>query len=409
MARAFDFILGLAALLGIIAFGVWLFIRALRKSDDPLRLTSRWAITVVLLPGLVIAMTAGPYAPIFLAAIGIVIGIVWAPSWAVTLCSPLTNALDGGIETDEKPLYSIAEAKRKLGKYPEAIAAIQEELERFPRDFPGQMLLAEIQAVNLHDLPAASQTIEALIAQPGHPPINITFALSRLADWHAAAGEDEAARRSLDAICQLFPDTEHAYHASQRLAHLNPARREEQKQTRRMVVKPSEGSLGLSREFRNVQPPPEDWDAKVQKLVDQLEAYPADNEAREDLALIYARHYQQLDVALDQFEQLISQPGVPQKRVVHWLNLIVDLQITEAEDITAARQTLQRIIDLNPTAPEAEKARQRMLFLNLDAKGQRPGTSVAMATYEKKSTPPKSIPRLDPRFLPDFIKEKPPQ
>ena len=409
MARAFDFILGLAALLGLIAFGIWLFIRALKKSDDPLRLTSRWVITLVLLPGVVASMAAGPVAPIFLAAIGIVIGLVWAPSWAVALCSPLTNAIDGGIETDEKPLYSIAEAKRKLGKYQEAIAVIQDELARFPHDFPGHMLLAEIQAVNLHDLPAASQTIEGLIAQPGHPPVNIAFALGRLADWQAAAGEDDAARRSLDAICQAFPDTEHAYHASQRLAHLNPALREERKQARPMVVHHTEGSLGLNREFRTAQPPPEDWDAKVQKLVAQLEAYPADNEAREDLALIYARHYQQLDVALDQFEQLMAQPGVPRKRVVHWLNLIADLQITEAENITAARQTLQRIIDLSPEAPEAEKARQRMLFLNLDAKGQRPGTSVAMGSYETKPTPPKSIPRLDPRLLPDFLRDKPPQ
>jgi hypothetical protein len=154
-------------------------------------------------------------------------------------------------------------------------------------------------------------------------------------------------------------------------------------------------------------PEMEDWENKVRQLVAQLESYPADNEAREQLAVIYARQYHQLGLALDQLEQLIGQPGAPTKRIVRWLNLMADLQITEGENLEAARQALQRIVDLNTQGPEAEVARQRMIYLALDLKGQQAGTSVKMAEAEKKPAVPKNLPRLDRRMLPDFLNDKP--
>jgi tetratricopeptide (TPR) repeat protein len=407
MPRMLEYLLGLAVTVGVLAFAVWLLVRAFKKSDDPMRLLSRWIITIIVLPGIVLAMSTGFLAPIFCAAIAIVIAIVWTPSWVTILLKPLTNALDGGSETDPKPLYSIAESKRKLGKYFEAIAAIQEELIRFPRDFQGQMLIAEIQAVNMRDLPAAQQTIEAFLVQEGHTAANLTFALNRLADWQAAGGDVAAAHRCLEEICARYPDTEYAYHASQRLAHLNPGLQEEKKQSRRIVVPQREEGLIARRANQEAAAPVEDWEGKVRELIAQLEAYPADNDAREHLALIYARQYQQLEVALDQFEQMITQPGVPARRVVRWLNLMADLQVTEGENLAAARLALQRIVDLNPEAPDAEKARQRMLYLNLDLKGQQAGTSVKMEPSEKKPEIPKTLPRLAPRLLPDFLKGKP--
>lgn len=408
MQWAKEYLPGLLALCGVAAFGVYLFIRALKKSDDPMRLIVRWVITLILLPGLVISMGAGPFAPIFLAAIAIIIAIVWTPSWATTMLKPLTNAFDGGSEMDNKPLYSIAEAKRKLGRYPEAIAAIQDELSRHPDDFQGQMMIADIQAANLKDMAAATQTVIGILAQAGHSPSNVTYALNRLADWQAATGDFESARQSLEEIGQRFPDTEAAYHASQRLAHLNPALHEAKKQSRRIIVAQAEGGLLARRaSAQPATPETEDWDTKVRELVAQLESFPADNEAREQLAVIYARQYHQLGLALDQLEQLITQPGAPAKRVVRWLNLMADLQITEGENLEAARQALQRIIDLNPQGPEAEVARQRMIYLALDLKGQQAGTSVKMVESEKTPSIPKNLPRLDRRMLPDFLQNKP--
>ena len=45
------------------------------------------------------------------------------------------------------------------------------------------MLRAEIQAEDRKDLAASDETIETLLAQEGHAPRNIAFALTRQADW----------------------------------------------------------------------------------------------------------------------------------------------------------------------------------------------------------------------------------
>jgi len=64
---------------------------------------------------------------------------------------------DGGdVAADAQPLYSIAEAKCKQGKYKEALYEIQSQLARFPHDMTGQMMMAEIQAAHLADLAGPS-------------------------------------------------------------------------------------------------------------------------------------------------------------------------------------------------------------------------------------------------------------
>ena len=123
-----------------------------------------------------------------------------------------------------KPAYSIAQSKQKKGKYLEAVAEIREQLDRFPTDVEGQMLLAQIQAEDLKDLPAAELTIERFCAQPGHAPQNIVFALYSLADWHLQIGQDrEAAQRDLEKVIELFPESEFALGAAHRIAHLGSA------------------------------------------------------------------------------------------------------------------------------------------------------------------------------------------
>src|SRR5205814_1821500 len=127
----------------------------------------------------------------------------------------------GNIPPDPRPAYSIAISKQKQGHYREAVADIRQQLERFPTDLEGHLLLAEILAVHLQDLPGAEQTIQRWVAQGGHAPKNIAFALYSLADWHLKYGQDrEAARRSLQQIIELLPDSEYALGAAQRIAHL---------------------------------------------------------------------------------------------------------------------------------------------------------------------------------------------
>src|SRR6185295_8930700 len=115
----------------------------------------------------------------------------------------------------------IAEAKRKRGQYTEAIAEIRKQLARFPTDLTGQLMIAEIQAQDLNDLPGAEVTIHRLCDQPGHAPRNVAHALSTLADWHLKYELDrDAAQLDLQQIIGRFPETELSLAAEQRIAHL---------------------------------------------------------------------------------------------------------------------------------------------------------------------------------------------
>jgi len=58
---------------------------------------------------------------------------------------------------------------------------------------------------------------------------------------------------------------------------------------------------------------------------------------------------------------LISQPNLPPKQTVQWLNLLADLQVKQGAEFAVVQQTLQRIVDLNPTAAAAENARSGWL------------------------------------------------
>ena len=82
--------------------------------------------------------------------------------------------------------------------------------------------------------------------------------------------------------------------------------------------------------------------------VKHLEQHPLDTEAREKLAVIYADHYQRLDLATIELNQLIETPNQPAKRVAHWLNLLADLQIQHGADYDTVRGTLEKIIERFP-------------------------------------------------------------
>ena len=102
------------------------------------------------------------------AACGLVLAAIWRHAIAGIIARPFASIYDGGNrELEPHPLYSMAQAKRNRGKYDEAMAEIRRQLEKFPTDFDGQMLLAEIQAEDLNDLPAAEITIQRLCQQPG--------------------------------------------------------------------------------------------------------------------------------------------------------------------------------------------------------------------------------------------------
>jgi tetratricopeptide (TPR) repeat protein len=383
-------VLGALLVLGAV---VWLGWEALKRSDDPARLIFRWLVSAGIVVGLALFARhslgsqgggsagggmAGGYATSMIVAGtiaigGILLGIVWASRLGTWLSRPITSLLDGGdLEVEPRPLYAIAQARRKQGRYLEAQDEVRGQLARFPDDVTGLLLLAEIEAEDLHDLRAATAAIERLVDLPGHKPTTVAPALHRLADWHLKFGQDpEAARAALQRILELYPGTEQAHLTAQRLAHLgSPEFLADRREPHRLRLGEYEPRLGLCETPPDIRPSAPDPPTEAGELVRQLHDHPKDNEARERLALIYAEHYRRLDLAGDQLEQLIAQPAVAPRQVVRWLTMLADLQAKFGGDFEAARRTLERIRERYPGSAAAAAAERHRVHLGVPQQTQ---------------------------------------
>jgi tetratricopeptide (TPR) repeat protein len=394
MASIFEMVwrlLPLAFVLVVLGWGAW---RWLQKSDEPGRLVGRWILTLgigsaLLAFGVRATDEFSQIAAVLLAAVcGIFFAIIWGPSFVGWVGGLFTSLYDGGSDAaTPQPFYSIAESRRKRGKFSEAMEEVHRQLERFPEDFAGWMLLAKIQAEDCGDLAAAELTVERILAQEGHSPRNIAFALNQLADWHLKlANHVPGAQTALLRVRELLPDTEQARIAAQRLAHLEggevPNRREE---PARLAVPHHEERLGLadSPSGRDEASERAETAARVQQWTEHLDQHPEDGEVRERLAVAYAESYGRLDLAVDQLEQMIQLPNQPQRHVVRWLNLMVDLQARFAADMEQARGTLQRICDQFPGTAAADNALKRMVHLNLQARGKQKSQALQLGSYDQ--------------------------
>ena len=384
--------------LGVIAFTacalLWCLIRSLRKTDEPAKLGAKWLITLAVFVALafLVRHTAATgslsslLVPFVCVILGVVMSILWAPSIGAALAKPVTSLFDGGdLPPVPRPFYSVARALRGRGNYSEAAAEVRKQLEKFPTDFEGQMLLAEIQVENLNDLPAAEATIKCLCNQPEQHPGNIAFALNTLADWHLKHGHDpESARRVLQNLVERFPHTEMAVLAEQRIARLPTMSHIISSHEHKPLALPKGvENLGLLNSTEYPKPADTDPQKLVAEYVNHLAEQPLDANAREKLAVLYAEHFGRIDLAAEQLEQLIQQLHQPTRYIVRWLNLLADLQIKYGGDINAGRQALQRIIDLVPGSAEAEKAQRRLDLLKLELKPTIPPRAIRLGTYEQ--------------------------
>ncbi|HVY70876.1 MAG TPA: hypothetical protein VHH73_13170 [Verrucomicrobiae bacterium] len=372
---------------------IWFLIRWLRDTkEDVSAVLLRWGLTAfILLMMFLTAITArDPFSQIAAILFGAVCGLVLAILWVPTMCDFVgrffASLYDGGSqEIEPQPLYSLAEAKRKRGQYREAVAEFRKQLTMFPDDLTGHLLLAETLAENLNDLPGAHAVIEQWLARPGASAGNFGVALNRLADWYLKVGLDiDTARLCLERISNTFPGSEAALLAAQRIAHLGDidmltGKRERQAITMRQGVE----SLGLRDDTASLRPAEEDPAAIAGKYVTHLNEHPGDGETREKLAVIYAEHYQRIDMAADQLEQMITTPNQPMKQVVHWLNLLADFHIKLGADLPGAQMALQRIIELYPRSAPAENATKRLAHLKLELRGKQTSQAVKLGSYEK--------------------------
>jgi outer membrane protein assembly factor BamD (BamD/ComL family) len=369
------------------------------KSDDRRLLLIKWGFS---LPGIIGFYFLGRYlknaiaggldygAAFFgatlTAALGVYFAIIWRREVAELVAKPFGALYDGGSESAEpQAFYSIAEAKRKRGKYTEAMDEIRKQLTQFPTDFTGQMLLAEIEAENLKDLPAAAVTIQRICQQPDHAPRNLAYALNTLADWQLKYALDpDAARAALEQIVARLPDSEFALLAEQRIGHL--ASREFLTNARAPIpVHVPEGArnIGLMKSSAHLAPAAADPAQRATELVNHLNQHPQDTEAREQLAILYADHYQRLDLAVGELSQIINQPHQPARSVIRWLNLLADIQVRHGSPYDTVAETLTQIIERYPNQAAADLARNRLDLLRLELKAKQTPTSVKLGTYEQ--------------------------
>jgi len=372
-------------ILGIIGWGLF---RMLKRSYDPAQVLFKLAITVPLVIACFIgAIKLSFLGPLVMIILGVAMTVMWTPHIGEWLCKPLTGLYDGSDEPPvPKPYYSVARSLRMKGKFLEAVVEIRKQLARFPNDFEGVVLLAGIQAEDLQDLPGAEITLNHFCDRPNPPPKQVAAAMNQLADWQLKLTQDaDSARAALERIVARFPDTELALLAAQRIAHLGGSEDILLAAHDRQPLAMPEGvkNIGLLESSKHLRPAEIDPAKLAADYVKHLEQHPLDTEVREKLAILYADHYQRLDMATGELEQLIEEPNQPSKRVAHWLNLLADLQIRHGADYDTVRGTLEKIVDRFPDLAVAEMARTRLGRLKFEVKAHQATPDVKLGIYEQ--------------------------
>jgi tetratricopeptide (TPR) repeat protein len=380
----------------ILGGGGWLFILTVKRSEDPAKLIFKWVATLgvcafayfVVGPMLSGGGYGGAFGGVPLGAVcGLFLAIIWHQTIADLIANPIGSLYDGGKEEVEpKPYYSIALTKRKLNKPLEAVVEIRAQLAKFPNDFEGVTLLANIQAEDMNDLASAEITLNHFCDSENPPDKQVAAALTQLADWHLKLAQDaDSARAVLEKIIARFPGTGLALQASQRIAHLGGVEKILLGAHDRQAVFVPEGvkNIGLLDSSEFLVPEETEPGKQAAIFVKHLEQHPLDTEVREKLAILYARHFKRLDLATMELAQLINEPKQPPKRVAHWLNLLADLQIHGGADYETVRGTLEKIVAQFPDLPVADIARSRLGRLKIELKGQQETAGVKLGVYEQ--------------------------
>jgi tetratricopeptide (TPR) repeat protein len=395
MSRILEIAVNVFFLLVIVGFAGWVMFRCLKRSEDYPKLIFKWLFT-----GVVLWFEFTVARPAFVkgggdALFGLGLTLVFALAMAITwrhnitdlIANPIGALYDGGKEEIEpKPLYSIAISKRKSNRPLEAIVAVREQLAKFPDDFEGVTLLANIQAEDMKDLPSAEITFNHFCERPDAPPNQVAAAWTQLADWHLKLAQDaDSARAALERIIARFPETKLASQAAQRIAHLGGAEKILLAAHDRQAVFVPAGvnNIGLLDSTEFLRPEETDPAQLAAEYVKHLEQHPLDTDVRERLAIIYARHYQRLDLATLELAQLINEPNQPAKRVAHWLNLLANLQIHGGADYDTVRETLEKIVERFPGLPAADIAQSRLGRLKLEIKGLEKTPDKKLGVYEQ--------------------------
>lgn len=353
----------------------------------------RWAITGVLavVVALVGRMAAG--GGLVGAVIGLVamipamviLAIIWVPSLVDAALSGLTGALTGGKEEVEpRPYYFRARAHRKKGELSVALAEIDAELQKFPMDWEGTSLKAEILVQDQKDVPAALGVLMAFEAQSELPKAALNNSRFLRADLLQNTVLDlPGAVAVLETIVQDGPNSEAGRIAGQRIAHM-AAPRDSGEPTAPISLIRHQERVGLRKDLGASLRVEADPNSEARDLVQKLEQHPLDWESRERLALLYAESFQKTSLAVLELRTLVDSPNQPERRVVAWLNRIADIHLqAEIAEEPLARAALEEILTRYPGSTWAEQASQRLALLGRSARAKIPTATLKIGVYEQ--------------------------
>lgn len=289
-------------------------------------------------------------------------------------------------------------------------------LERDPMDYEANEEVAAIYAYKMGESEAGIAQLNMLIDTPNQPAAKVALWLNRQADFYVhdrslpPAVRIERAKAALTRIKDLLPCTPFVPQAQRRMQYLklelskDPAKKvnittsdsivfsgdrivKAVRQTREKRAAKAAALAGESpetiQEKRDIAPvqekpalklkeelPPEEkpdtsWIEEMARLENELIVHPQNQEAREQLATIYAYKEGETEIAIAQLEILIAMPMQSPRRVAQLLHREADFYI-QAKDMNAAKEALERIELLYPGHPLVTIAKNRITRLKIE-------------------------------------------
>jgi len=383
MSNTLEIIRGTVFLILGIALIGFVFWWMLKNSEDPQKFIFRSVLTVVLvLPMFWFALKTGPLAPAIAAVAGLIATFIWGSTVGGLLARPFGNLLAGGDEPPErKPVYSVAQAHRAKNHFTEALAAVRAQLEIFPNDYQGVLLLAQIYAEDFKDLPEAREVIQMFAVGNQESRVNVTNAWLQMADWYVHAGDVQNASDCFQTIIDSYPETNFSQVAGQRLAHLEGFHKANTDEPMAFRPESYRKQIGLEKPVKSEEQSDPD-ESERDALEERLTRHPNDVHAREKLADLYAEK-KDMQTAKMHLEYLIDQSIFNAKQKAHWLNLMADLAVKTESDTVLAKEAVNRIIAMAPGTAFAEQALARLQYLTTEMSGSKKSQAVSLGSYEK--------------------------
>jgi len=90
-------------------------------------------------------------------------------------------------------------------------------------------------------------------------------------------------------------------------------------------------------------------------------------------------------MALQQYEHLLTLPGMTIHQKTAWLNKLADIQVKNGETYESIRVTLERVISMDPNAAPAARAEQRIAHLRIEMRGvNKDSKKLQLGSYDEE-------------------------